>query len=177
MSVKKLYKFYIKRVFPHIYHLRGATRAKLILRSILLNKLETYQKEPQSIFDRGEWDNLIVLDACRYDKYNDMREYEVESRTTLGSSSQEYLQRNFTDEKYDDIVYISANGFFTDEMMEDLIGRTNIFHAKFDTILERWDGEKGTVLPEDVVKDAKTAEKLFPDKKKLYTLYNLIIPT
>jgi hypothetical protein len=96
-----------------------------------------------------------------------MKDEGVESRLTLGSTSHEYLERNFTDEEYDDIVYISANGFFTDTMMEKHLGRKDIFHAKFDTIEEKWDKEKGTVLPESVLEDALTAEKLFPEKRKI----------
>lgn len=52
-------------------------------------------------------------------------------------------------------------------MMEKHLGRTDIFHTKFDTIEEKWDKEKGTVLPESVVEDALTAEKLFPEKRKI----------
>jgi hypothetical protein len=51
--------------------------------------------------------------------------------------------------------------------MEDLIGRSGIFHEKFNTVKTDWDKEKGTVMPEPVVRDAKTAENLFPDKKKI----------
>lgn len=138
------------------------------LRKPLLQNLEQVeQKEAESIFERGDWDNLIILDACRYDKYQEMKNEEVESRLTLGSTSHEYLERTFTEEEYDDIVYISANGFFTDTMMEKHLGKSEIFHAKFDTIEEKWDKEKGTVLPESVVEDTLTAEKLFPDKKKI----------
>lgn len=167
MVIKKLYNFYNGRIFPHISHIRGATRIKIILKSRLLNQLEKYKGEPQSIFERGEWDNLIILDACRYDQYNEMKDYEAESRITLGSTSHQYLERTFVEGEYDDIVYISANGFFTDTMLKKHLGKTDLFHDKFDTIETDWDQEKGTVLPEKVVRDAKTAGKLYPDKKKI----------
>jgi hypothetical protein len=133
----------------------------------VLENLDKEHRETQSIFERGEWDNLIILDACRYDKLNDIREHEVEDRVTLGSTSSEYVERTFTEDKYDDVVYISANGFLTDQMMQKHLGKKDIFHEKFDTIETDWDSEKGTVLPEDVVRDAETAESLFPEKRKI----------
>jgi len=163
---EKIYKFYIRNLFSKFSHIRGTTRLRNILRKPVMNDLESFEGEPQSIFERGDWDNLIILDACRYDKLDEIRQ-DVDYRISLGSTSSEYVERTFTEEKYDDIVYVSANGFLTDRMMEKHLGRTGIFHEKFDTIETDWDDEKGTVLPESVVRDSLTAENLFLDKKKI----------
>lgn len=163
----KLYRFYYSKIYPHVNTMKGTTRLKGLLKTRAIKNLQSYDGEPTSIFQSGDWENLIILDACRYDKYNELRDYEVESRTTLGSTSSQYVQRSFTEEDYDDIVYINGNGFLTDTKLEELIGQKDIFHAKFDTIEEKWDDKKGTVQPEKIVEDALTAEKLFPDKKKI----------
>ena len=64
-----------------------------------------------------DWDYLIILDACRYDLLREayeekdwLQEGELSKKTSRGSTSIEWLNRNFTD-YYDDIVYVSANAF------------------------------------------------------------------
>lgn len=161
----KVYRFYRYKLYPSLSRLRGATWLSDFLYSRAKEGLKEYEDEPRGIFEKN-WDNLIILDACRYDEYNRLRDYKVESRVTLGSSSKEFVEENF-DAQYDNIVYITANGFLTDEMMEENLGNSNPFFEKFETIKESWDSEEGTVHPEDVVEDAVTAEKLFPEKKKI----------
>ncbi|PSG98642.1 MAG: hypothetical protein BRC29_00765 [Nanohaloarchaea archaeon SW_7_43_1] len=58
-----------------------------------------------------EWDNLIILDACRYDifKEENFLEGDLEKRVSKGSSSSEWLAENFPEDEYENIVYVSAN--------------------------------------------------------------------
>jgi hypothetical protein len=162
----RLLKTYRHRIFPRIKKIRGAHFTHRKLSKLAEKEFELIDKEPDSVFDR-EWDNLIILDACRHDVYEKVTGRDVEKRITLGSSSMEFTKKNFAERDFSDIVYVTANGFLTDELMEDLIGRSGIFHEKFNTVKTDWDKEKGTVMPEPVVRDAKTAENLFPDKKKI----------
>lgn len=59
------------------------------------------------------WDNLIVLDACRFDffekVYADYLDGELEKRLSKGSNTGEWLVKTFP-EKYD-YVYYSANPY------------------------------------------------------------------
>jgi hypothetical protein len=72
------------------------------------------------------WDLLVILDACRLDVMRDVAdEYsfidEVDSRFSKGSTSRQWMRRNFTDEWADDIkntAYITANTF-SDEMFDE----------------------------------------------------------
>jgi|AntDeeMinimDraft_4_1070355.scaffolds.fasta_scaffold00679_13 hypothetical protein len=57
-----------------------------------------------------DWDNLLILDGCRLDLYQEVRG-DVESRRSFGSTSWGFLERNFQDEKFHDTIYISANPF------------------------------------------------------------------
>lgn len=61
----------------------------------------------------GDWDNLIILDACRYDffkkAYKDYVEGKLEKRISRGSGTTEWLYKNFK-LKYD-LTYISANPY------------------------------------------------------------------
>lgn len=165
MIFTKVYSQYKNRIYPKINTIRGTTRLRKILFQLAHRELETYNGEPQGVVEK-EWDNLIILDACRFDTYQKIFS-ECEKRISLGSHSAEFLQRNFGEGEFDDIVYINANIHFTDTKMEEHIGKTDIFHEKFDTIMEKWDEEQGTVRPESVVEDALTAEKLLPEKRKI----------
>ena len=49
-----------------------------------------------------DWDNLIILDACRYDYFKKQIEIEgeLEPVTSKGAHSSEFIQKNFFGEKY-----------------------------------------------------------------------------
>lgn len=159
------YFFYKEKVYPRIKGIRGAHRLLLLLKNIAARGVEAYDSAPKSIFDREEWNNLIILDACRHDLYEEVKGEEVDSRISLGSTTAEYIKRTFSEGDFEDVVYVSANPFFSDEFLDKSIGGSDIFHEKFDVFNNEWDDELGTVKPESVVKAAKTAKKLFPDKK------------
>lgn len=62
---------------------------------------------------REDWDNLIILDACRYDlfsEYNDI-DGELDSIVSVASTSEEFMQNTFNEDEFHDTVYVSANGF------------------------------------------------------------------
>jgi hypothetical protein len=160
------YRYYRTLIYPKIKNFRGATRLKKFLFKISHLGLEKHNDDPQGIFEREDWDNLIILDACRHDVYTEVFG-ECGSRISLGSHSAEFLKKNFSEGEFDDIVYINANIHFSDPKMEEHIGRKDIFHEKFDTVMKDWDYEVGVTMPEKVTKDAITAEKLFPEKKKI----------
>lgn len=85
-----------------------------------------------SYFDKGinifdeDWDIMIILDACRYDKFkklNDLRG-DLEYRYSKASMTHEWVYANFEDKSLDDVVYVFANGVFS--KFEDNIN-TSIF--------------------------------------------------
>lgn len=137
----------------------------LLLKRLAAKGIEEVNKDPESIFSRTDWKTLIILDACRHDLYEEVIGEKVESRISLGSTTTEYIERTFSEGDFSDIVYISANPFFSDRFLVELIDRGNPFHTKFDVFQDRWNKKEGTVLPEDVADIARTAQKLFPEKK------------
>ncbi len=58
-----------------------------------------------------DWDNLIVLDACRYDVFESHNRIEgdLEEVISRGSTSSEFIKRNFNGRELHDTVYITAN--------------------------------------------------------------------
>ena len=134
---------------------------------LALRHTEKISEEPDDIFS-FDWDNLIILDACRHDLYEEVNG-ETDYRITKESMSKGFIRENFSEGDYSDVVYITANPFFNEKKFKKLTGRDvdDVFHEVFHTYRTDWSEEENTVLPESVVRDAKTSEKLFPEKKKI----------
>jgi len=108
-----------------------------------------------------DWDNLLVLDACRYDMFAERIEGAgtLESRISLGSSSEEFMERNFVGEQFHDTVYVNANPYIPRLGLDE-----ETFHAVVDCLGE-WDEELQTVRPETVSQAAREADERYPDKR------------
>ncbi|MFB6143976.1 MAG: hypothetical protein ABEJ98_01570 [Candidatus Nanohaloarchaea archaeon] len=165
----KPHSLYIDKIYPRIKEYRGATRLATFLRRVSEIGVEKVQQnETTSVFSE-DWQNLIIIDACRHDLYEEVFG-KTPYRYTLGSSSAEYVSRSFSEGDFSDIVYITANPHFHESHFKDLTGGREpeeVFHSVFHTYQTDWDEEQGTVMPEPVVRDVKTAEKLFPNKRKI----------
>jgi len=109
-----------------------------------------------------EWDNLIVLDACRADVFElvaDLDEFDEYRRVvSQGSHSSEWTKRNFAGRKFGDTVYVSANPHTSKEA-------SNSFHRIVKMWERDFDDEENTVLAESMVSAAKDAHEEHPDKR------------
>lgn len=128
-----------------------------------------------------DWDNMIILDACRYDTFrnyardhieaNDIS-YSLSKSQSVGSSTPEFLYGNIHNVDMTDTVYITAN-----PMHERLSNRTYAwapeklntrFHDVDDVwASDGWNENHNTVLPETVTRRAKRAHDRFPNKRLL----------
>lgn len=118
------------------------------------------QDSPTRIMDE-DWDTLVVLDATRYDMFRDRNTIPgtLEHRISLGSTSEEFLERNFAGEIHHDTVYVNANPYVSYLDLDD-----GTFHAVVD-LLDEWDDDLQTVLPETVVDAAIDAHREHPRKR------------
>lgn len=107
-----------------------------------------------------DWDNLILLDACRFDYFENQNTLSgnLSSVISHGGSSWEFMQGNFVGKEFHDTVYVTGNPH-TGKLSD------NLFHAVDPLYLNAWDDEYETVLPEDVVDAALDAYDRFPDKR------------
>ncbi len=114
--------------------------------------------DPVAVMDE-EWDNLIILDACRYDLFRDHSTLpgSLQKVRSAGSQSREFMEYNFADE-YHDTVYITSNPFTTKI-------ESGVFHAIIDLFDDSWDEEILTVRPESVVSATTKAHKKYPNKR------------
>mgnify|MGYP002762996521 CR=1 FL=1 len=164
--IKKAAKFYSHRVLPKIRHIRGTTRISLILKKLALrNQEQVSEDQAESIFKK-DWDNLILLDACRHDMYEEVMG-ETDYRYSLGSATPEYISKTFSEGDYSDVVYITGNPHFYETIFREKTGRKpeEVFHTVYNTYETDWNEKEGVVLPEPLIRDAKNARKLFLDKK------------
>jgi hypothetical protein len=108
----------------------------------------------------ADWDNLVILDACRYDLFEARNQLEGNLRSvrSKGSDSWEFMDANFADRTLHNTVYVTANPH-----VYELPGDT--FHAVENLLETRWDEESGTVRPEDVVEEATAALDRYPEKR------------
>ncbi len=109
------------------------------------------------------WDNLIILDACRYDTFSDVfkengMKGRLEHRISKGTETTSFLLENFSKSKHGDIVYITANPF-VDRLLK----------GKFYKIIpvwdKGWDEKSQTVLPQSVYEHTLDIMSRYSDKR------------
>lgn len=156
-SIKKIIKLvlWLPKWLPDEYS------SYIVLRRRLENwvmQLVTKERFETVSFADEEWDNLVIMDACRYDTMaaNSIFEEKVEPRFSNASHTHEFLEKNFSGSHLD-TVYITASP------------QVAQFGGKFAHVehvwKDKWSEEHNTVLPEDVTDTALEMKEKFPDKK------------
>ena len=108
----------------------------------------------------ADWDNLILLDAARFDYFENVNAIEgsLRKEASRGKKSWEFIKQNFVDRDLHDTVYVTANPFSTD-IPNGTFHHVDHLHAR------AWDERIGTVQPEDVVEAATEAHEQYPNKR------------
>jgi hypothetical protein len=106
------------------------------------------------------WDNLIILDACRYDMLVEHAppDWDVQSRRSPGSDSSEFIEKSFHGRELHDTVYVTANPHALD--IPD-----GTFHTVVYLLEDYWDAENQTVMPETMVEQTLTAHQQYSNKR------------
>lgn len=153
--------------------LRGIRSPHQALRE--LNKLfwtRGYRRDynPDGVdFVEEDWDNLLILDGCRYDAFEErLPEYDLEGdlqrRTSRGSATWEFLRGNFHGKRLDDVVYVTAStilyqgSVFRDDIEVELHDVVDVWTSGIEY------GEDGTP-PWNVAQQARTANEEYPNKR------------
>lgn len=108
-----------------------------------------------------DWDNLIILDGCRYDTFarQNIIDGDLSAVVSGGSSSPDFMRYNFAGRTYLDTVYVSANPYLVRENL------TDNFFRDYKLWQTDWDPETRTVLPDVVVDRTLGAYSDYPDKR------------
>lgn len=106
-----------------------------------------------------DWDNLYMLDACRYDYFEEQIDLngKLDSVISKGNYSWEFMQKNFVGQELHDTVYVTANPY-SQRLSED------VFYT-VESVLDSWDSDIGTVPPSEVTDAAIEAHDTYPNKR------------
>jgi len=117
-------------------------------------------KNKGTYFMKEDWDNLIILDGCRYDSFEKINHIngKLEFRFSRGSSTSEFLKENFSGRKFSDTIYITSNPLVNYFVPDSFFKIISVWR-------EGWHDEYGTVLPETVVENTLKVDKEFPNKR------------
>ena len=107
-----------------------------------------------------DWDNLLILDACRYDMFadRDWHAGRLERRRSLGSNTPEFLQENFVGEDLLDTVYVTGNPQVDVYLTDECYDIVSVWETD-------WDDDLQTVPPGPVTRAALDAHERYPDKR------------
>jgi hypothetical protein len=138
--------------------------------------MRRYRKRngPPLALAESDWDNCILLDACRYDYFAEtatfLDEGALEKRTAPGSQTGGFLAATFPPgEAFDDLAYVNCNPRVAKEA-------TGTFHAMEHVWQDRWSEEHDTVLPEDARDAALGAHERYPNKRLFVHMVQPHIP-
>lgn len=126
-------------------------------------RLRSSAPTESTVFDE-DWDNLIILDACRYDTFEKVSALpgELSVRRGRASSTVEFLRANVSGVDLYDTVYVTANPQYRKHFDG---GR---FHEVVDVWAEtNWDEGVKTVEPGTLVERTLDVYERFDDKRLL----------
>lgn len=109
-----------------------------------------------------DWDNLLILDACRYDDFVSISDLpgETQSRQSLASTSPEWYEENVNETEWFDTVCITANPH-----SEPFANRFHSFEQLYSA--QYWDEALETVPPAVVADATRDALSTYPNKRLL----------
>jgi len=110
-----------------------------------------------------DWDNLIILDACRFDIFEEHCTLEGQLTRVIshGSTSSEFIDKNFNHGTFHDTVYISANPH-TDRTLDESVFHAVIRSYNKDTFTDR---ELDELHPERIRQIATEQYSNYNDKR------------
>lgn len=76
---------------------------------------------------QADWDTLVILDACRYDMFEEINETEgeLEHRYSRGSCTPDFIRENFPEGEFHDTVYVTANPMYCGPKFKNTILRSD----------------------------------------------------
>jgi len=136
----------------------------------IYSSLFEYRNGPGIDIMQEDWDNLIILDACRYDYFESQIGINgnLTSVISRGAHSWEFMKNNFVDRQFHDTIYVTANPY-ADRLQDD------VFYLVENT-LDDWDKKIETVHPQTIVERTVRAHRQNPNKKLIIHFMQPHIP-
>jgi len=119
------------------------------------------------IFER-DWDNLVILDACRYDFFEATSEIPgtLTAEYSKGCATYHFIRENFRDRLLYDTVYVGANTWYLklkDEIDSDIHDFVDLQDPSKD--VEFASKELRVVEPSTVTRFARETDERYPNKR------------
>jgi hypothetical protein len=155
---------------------KGLNEPKLILgkinsqyRHIFRNRGKNFNVQGIDILEQ-DWDNLLILDACRYDffeRYANKLPGRLSKVRSRASATIQFLRANFSEKELFDTVYVTANPqlFRIQNKIYEEKPINVRFHKQIDVWRGNWHENHKTVLPDIVTNIALKTAANNPDKK------------
>lgn len=126
-------------------------------------RLHSYYPHGIDVFSDEDWDNLIILDACRYDVFREQASLagQLEKRRSRGGMSPEFVRANFANKQLHDVVYVSANEWFA-QLRDEIDAEV---HRFVNLQIDHLDLADISVRPETVTEQALRIAEEYPDKR------------
>ena len=146
---------------------RGIEEPYLVVRELnkYFYRFRGHDSDAVEFFEE-DWDNLLILDACRYDTFKERAELPgvLEKRITRSSSTPAFLYEYIDGADLQDTVYVTANPQLYRRGDELDVRLHEVIHVWQD---EGWDEEFKTVRPETLADAARRAHEEYPNKRLL----------
>jgi len=129
-----------------------------------------YNPVTRMAFDRNDpritdqdWDNALLIDACRYDIFEEYNSLpgELEKSYSVASRTSEFVDKTFKNEEFGDIVCVTASPKYYERNVSDS------FHHIVQVWKDEWDDNLNTVSPDVMNKYVKEAHRSYPNKQIL----------
>lgn len=118
----------------------------------------------------ADWDNLIILDACRYDTFKELASDlpgELTKVKSRASATNQFLRANFSGKELYDTAYVTANPqlYRIENGIYDVEPIDVSFYKQIDVWQNQWHDEHRTVMPAVVTDAALEAIEKYPNKR------------
>lgn len=137
----------------------AAVQREIARRYFALRNPSGYNEAGVDVFAQ-EWDNLVILDACRRDAFERVVSLpgDLGARVSRGSATREFVAANFANRRLADTVYVSANLWFP-KLADDLAAAVH----RFVPVPE--EGNPAVVRPAAVTERAREIDAEYPNKR------------
>lgn len=108
----------------------------------------------------ADWDNLIILDACRHDIFDQVSELDgnLSAVISQGSNTREFIEQNWFDRNLKDTVCVTGNPYYA-RLSHRLSFRDILLVRDTNSAIE------GHVTPTEVSEKALEAAEDYPNKR------------
>jgi len=155
---------------------KGARHPRLAARYVNKQTTRAFWKShssvTRSIYDRKDpkiterdFDNLLLLDACRYDLFEKSNSLpgELDRYYSVASRTSEFIKKTFKieNENFPEIVCVTATPKYHEQ------NATDCFHEMINVWEDGWDSDLNTVPPDVMNKRVREVYQKYPNKRIL----------